>query len=143
VRHIVIRKNAEDENTATDTAYRQITMIKEKLDQGGDFAALAEQYSQEPAREQGGDLGFIQHDQMPPLIASAVFDLAVGEISPILTTASGYHLIQVTERLAAKVISFEEARTDIQKTLLKLKQEQAVRAYIDVLRKRADIQAAQ
>jgi parvulin-like peptidyl-prolyl isomerase len=143
VRHIVIRKNAEDEKASTDSAYRQITMIKEKLDQGGDFAALAEQYSQEPAREQGGDLGFIQRDQMPPSIAPVVFDLAVGEISPILTTANGYYLIQVTERLAAHVISFEEARTEIQKTLLQVKQEQAVRAYIDVLRKRADIQAAQ
>ena len=140
VRQILIHREDGDQNTAPDPAYRKISMIREKLEQGGDFADLAAEYSQGPARENGGDLGFIQRGQMRPSIESVVFDLKVGEISPILTTEHDYHLVKVTERRAAAVIPFEEARSDIQKTLLQVKQKQAIRAYIDVLRKRADIQ---
>ena len=143
VRHILIHRENGDQNASPDPAYRKISMIREKLEQGGDFADLAAEYSQEPAREHGGDLGFIQRRQMPPSIEAAVFDLEVGEISPILTTEHGYHLIQVTERRAPVVIPFEEAQTDIQKALLQVKQQQAIRAYIDGLRKRAEIQAEQ
>jgi parvulin-like peptidyl-prolyl isomerase len=143
VRHILIRKEGGDNNTDPDAAYRKITMIREQLAQGGDFADLAAEFSQEPAREHGGDLGFIQRRQMPPSIESAVFGLEVGEISPILTTEQGYHLFQVTERRAAGVIPFEEARADIQKTLLQIKQKKAIRAYIAGLRKQAEIQTGQ
>jgi len=143
LRRILIRKAAGDESGANDTAYRQIMMIKGKLDQGEDFSALAEQYSQEPAREQGGDLGFVQRGQMLPSIDAAVFNLELGAISPVLTNQYGYQLVQVTERRAAVAIPYGEARADIRKTLFQAKQQTAVRAYIDELRQRADIQASQ
>jgi len=143
LRHILVRKAAGNENAFPDAAYRTITLIRERLEQGEDFADLASEFSQEPTRERGGDLGFVQRGQMPPSIESAVFSLDVGEVSPILTTEQGYHLVKVTERRAATAIPFDEARADIQKTLLQVKQKQAVRAYIATLRNRAEIQAAQ
>ena len=143
VRHILIHRAAGDANASPDAAYRKISMIREKLEQGEDFADLAAEYSQESTWERGGDLGFIQRGQMVPSIESVVFDLKVGEISPILTTEHDYHLVQVSERHAATMMPFEEARSDIQKTLLQVKQKQAIRAYINVLRKRAEIQDGQ
>lgn len=143
LRHILIRNTAGNDNGSPDMAYRTITLIRERLEQGEDFADLASEFSQEPTRERGGDLGFVQRGQMPPSIESAVFSLEVGEVSPILTTEQGYHLFKVTERRAATTIPFDEARADIQKTLLQVKQKQAVRAYIRTLRSRAEIQAAQ
>ena len=143
VRRILIRKEVGDENLSPADAYRKIVMIREKLDQGEDFADLAAEYSQEPMRGQGGDLGYIERGQMPPSIESTVFSLAVGDISPVLTTGNDYLLIQVTDRRDATTISFEEARSDIQTTLLQIKKQSAVRAYIDTLRKRAEIQASQ
>ena len=143
LRHILIRKAAGNDNGSPDMAYRTISLIRERLDQGADFAELASEFSQESTKERGGDLGFIQRGQMPPSMESSVFSLEVGEVSPILTTGQGYHLVQVTERRAASAIPFEEARADIQKTLLQVKQKQAVRAYIETLRNRAEIQAAQ
>lgn len=143
LRHILIRKGAGDETESPGAAQRSIATIREKLDQGEDFATLAQQYSQEPTREQGGDLGYIQRGQMLPSIEPAVFDLEVGEVSPVLITEHGYHLFQVVDRRAATVTPYEDARTDIEKSLLERKREQAVRAYVDVLRKQADIHAAQ
>lgn len=143
VRHILIHKDGGEENASSDAGYRKISIIKEKLMQGGDFADLAAEYSQESTAKRGGDMGFIQRDQMPPSIASIVFGLTVGEVSPILTTKHGYHLIQVTGRRAAAVLPFEDAQTEIHKTLREDKQRQAVRTYINTLRKRAEIQTAQ
>jgi len=143
VRHILVHKDGGEENTASDAGYRKISMIRKKLVQGGDFADLAAEYSQESSWEHGGDLGFIERGQMPPSIESVVFGLAVGDVSPILTTEHDYHLIQVTERRPATIMPFEDAQTEIEKTLRGGKQKQAMRAYIDTLRKRAEIQTAQ
>jgi len=143
VRHILIRKGTGDEPETHEAARRSMTTIKEKLDRGEDFAILAQDYSQEPTGAQGGDLGYLQRGQLLPSIEPAVFDLAVGEISPILTTEQGYHLFQVVDRQPASETAYEEARADIEKTLIQRKREDAVRAYIASLRKQADIRAAQ
>jgi len=143
VRHILMRKGTGNETETADAAKRSMTAIREKLDRGEDFATLAQQHSQEPTREQGGDLGYIQRGQMLPSIESAVFGLEVGEISPVLVTEQGYHLFQVVDRRAATVTPYEDARTDIEKVLSERKREQAVRIYIDALRKQAEIYAAQ
>jgi len=141
--HILIRI-APGENPDDQTPARlKIEMIKDQLDRGEDFALLAEQYTEEPRREQGGDLGYVQRGQMLPQLEAVAFDLDVGAISPILATVHGFHLIRVTDRTPEKVTAFEDARPDIQRTLLHLKRERAVRAYIDVLRNNADIRASQ
>jgi parvulin-like peptidyl-prolyl isomerase len=143
MRHILIRKAPGDDGDHLNEARRRIEALRGKLDQGEDFAVLAKQFSEEPTREQGGDLGYIQRGQMLPGIEAVAFDLDVGAISPILTTEHGFHLIQVTGRRPAVMTSFEDARPDIQKTLRQFKRERAVRAYIDSLRQKADIYAAQ
>lgn len=141
--HIVIRippgENPEDQTKAR----LNIEMIKKRLDQGEDFAALAQQYTEEPRREQGGDVGYVQRGQLLPQLDAVAFGLDVGENSPVLFTPQGFHLIRVTDRQPEKVITFEAARPDIQQTLLQLKRDRAVRAVIDSLHKKADIRASQ
>ena len=142
LRHILIKKSSSGSRALNDDARRRIEMIKSKLDQGEDFAVLARRYSEEPTREQGGDLGYVQRGQMLPTIEGAAFGLAVGEVSPILVTEHGYHLIQVTDRRAAEVTSLEDARQDIRTTLHRMKRDRAVHDYIASLRRNADIRAA-
>jgi len=142
LRRILIHKDGGEESASSDAGYRKISMIRDKLAQGADFTDLAAEYSQESARERGGDLGFIQRGQMSPAIASVVFGLAVGEVSPILTTEHDYHLVQVSEHRAATMMPLEDARAEIRKTLRQVKQRHAVRAYLDSLRKQAEIQTA-
>lgn len=142
LRHILIRKTPDAEENQDDPAHRKAVEIKAKLDHGDDFASLAEQYSEEPTRAQGGDLGYVQRGQLPLPLETAVFALDIGAVSRILTSEHGFHLFQVTERRPASVTSFEDARVDIEATLGQIKRNRAVRAYIDSLRRKADIQSA-
>lgn len=142
LRHILVRRPADNGAGGQDTPRRTMEEIKAKLDRGGDFAALAKEYSQEPPAAQGGDLGYLQRGQLLPALETAVFDLEVGEVSAIMTSEHGLHLFQVTDRRPATSTPLEAARPDIRKTLFELKRDRAVRAYIGALRKKADIQSA-
>jgi parvulin-like peptidyl-prolyl isomerase len=141
--HIFIRFEPGENTDQPTQARRKMETIAAQLTQGADFAALARDYSEEPRREYGGDLGYIERGQILPQLETVSFELAVGETSPILTTGHGFHLLRVTDRKPGKVTTFEDAHTAIRQTLLQLKRDQAVKAYVDTLRKKADIRAAQ
>lgn len=143
ISHILIR-HTPGENPEDQTPARlKIEMLKDRLNQGEDFALLARQYTEEPRREQDGDLGYIQRGQLLPELEAVAFELDLGAISPIVSTPHGFHLIRVTDHTPEKTIAYEDARPDIKRTLLQVKRETAVRALIDTLRQNADIRASQ
>lgn len=81
---------------------------------GADFAALAKQYSDDPgSRENGGDLGWVVRGQMVKNFEAATFSLKPKQISDLVTTEYGFHIIQVLEKENAHVQSFEEAKASI------------------------------
>lgn len=70
--------------------------VLEELKQGADFAELARKYSKdEETRENGGDLGWLPKGEMEPAFDAAAFSLKVGEISDVIRTSRGYHIIKV------------------------------------------------
>lgn len=71
--------------------------IKTKLDNGGDFAALAKEFSTCPSAEDGGDLGFFTANEMVAEFSNAAFAMSVGEISDPVKSDFGYHIIKVTD----------------------------------------------
>ena len=98
-RHILLQAP----NDATDAQRDSIKRVAEGLRQqaagGADFAALARQHSQEPGADQsGGDLGFFGRGRMVPQFEEAAFALQPGQISPVVETPFGYHVIKVEER---------------------------------------------
>ncbi len=79
--------------------------MRTQLDNGGDFAALAAQYSEDTgSAAQGGDLGWFGRNDMVEPFASTAFSLPVGSISEPISTTFGYHIIQVNERDPARPI---------------------------------------
>lgn len=76
-----------------DQARTQIDQIKQEIDNGGDFAALAQQHSDCPSKSRGGDLGKFGRGQMVPEFETAAFGLPVGGTSDVVETPFGYHLI--------------------------------------------------
>ncbi len=71
--------------------------IKTKLDNGGDFAALAKEFSTCPSAADGGDLGFFAANEMVAEFSNAAFAMSVGEISDPVKSSFGYHIIKLTD----------------------------------------------
>lgn len=120
-RHIVV---------GTEEEARQILS---QLQAGGDFAALARTYSQDVStRDLGGDLGFFPPGVLTSSeVEAAAFSLQPGQLSDVIESELGYHIVQVVERVDDQEISADNQR---------LLRDQAVREWLDELRTSADIQ---
>lgn len=97
--HILLMYKGSMRSTATrskDDALSAITKMRDDVIAGADFAELARTNSDCPSGEEGGDLGFFGRGQMVPEFDKATFDLQPGQISDVVETAFGYHLIQRT-----------------------------------------------
>ena len=100
-------------------AYDKIKAVQEKLISGQDFAALAKSYSEDTAsKENGGDIGLISAGQTIKEFEDAAFALKVGEVSDIVETTYGYHLIKATDRKDAYIKDFSEVTDTIKSYLL-------------------------
>lgn len=114
VSHILI-ETADD----ADAARAEIEAVQARLAEGADFAELAAEYSDDVfSGENGGDLEWIARDQMDPEFEEAAFALeTVGEVTDIVETSFGYHLIKLTDLRAGSVQPFEEVAADIRAQL--------------------------
>ena len=77
-------------------AQQQIADIKSQIDGGADFAALAKQHSDCPSGKSGGDLGAFGRGQMVKAFEDTAFGMPVGQVSDVVETDFGYHIIQRT-----------------------------------------------
>lgn len=102
--------------------------LKDKLNSGGDFAALAKENSKDPgSKDNGGELGFFSRGQMVPQFEEVVFKLQKGEVSDPVKTQFGWHLIKVDDRRVKQPPAFEVVKDRIvQSLLLRKAQESAV-----------------
>ena len=91
-----------------------------QLKGGGDFSALAKQYSKDPSGAQrGGDLGFFKKDEMVPEFAAAAFALQPGQVSPEpVHTQFGWHVILLVERRRAEPPSFDQAHDELRQKMI-------------------------
>ncbi|KUK99127.1 MAG: protein secretion (post-translocation chaperonin) [Parcubacteria bacterium 32_520] len=103
------------------------------------FDKLAQDKSICPSAEKGGDLGYITRGQMVSEFEEAAFSLEIGEISAIVETEYGYHIIKCDDIQKEKQLSLEEAKDDIKTILTNQKQNEAIEALLTQLREGADI----
>jgi peptidyl-prolyl cis-trans isomerase SurA len=102
ISHILMRVTPSPESL--QEAYAKITAIKEKLDNGEDFTALAEKYSEDPsAAVNKGDLGWVSRGDFVKEFEEAAFALEPGEISDIVQTQFGFHIIQLIDKSGERV----------------------------------------
>jgi peptidyl-prolyl cis-trans isomerase C len=138
--HILLgvdQKASADEKKA---AREKAEKLRKELAGGADFAALAKGNSTCPSSQQGGDLGFFGKGQMVPAFEKAAFALKPGEISDVVETQFGYHIIKLTEKKAAEKVDFKEVRPRIEDYLKNQKVGSAVNDYLAEARKTAKIE---
>ena len=140
VRHILIETKNEPQDDLRGQALLRIQALQHMLYEGANFAALALEHSEDPSKTKGGDMGYLERDQMIPAFADVAFSLQRGEVSDIVQSHLGYHLIQMVDRIPASQMAYRNARDKIERTLRRNKEKQAADAYLARLRKRADIQ---
>jgi peptidyl-prolyl cis-trans isomerase C len=139
-RHILISTQGIENEEKQQEAYQRAQKIKEQLEQGANFAELAKEKSEGPSSSQGGNLGKFSRGQMVPAFEEAAFALDKGEISEVVETKFGFHIIQVTGKFDAGVQSFEEAKPNIRNYLQRIKQQEQYQTLIDKLREDATIE---
>ena len=95
--------------------------LEDKLKNGVDFEVLARQYSDDSASAaSGGDLGYISKGQMIEEFEEALFSMDVGEVSEIVETQYGFHIIKVFDRQEEYIQKFDEVEESINAYLLNL-----------------------
>ena len=97
--HILLMYKGSSRSTATrgkDEAERQIAELHQQLEGGAEFAELASQHSDCPSSNSGGDLGAFGRGQMVGAFEDAAFGMQVGEVSGVVETDFGYHIIKRT-----------------------------------------------
>lgn len=111
--HIIILARADDTPEVKQQHLDQITQIQKRAKAGEDFAALARQYSQDGAARSGGDLGYFPREMMVKPFSDVAFSLKKGEISSVVETQFGYHVIKCVDHKKAHEVTYEEARPKV------------------------------
>lgn len=138
--HILVKfeDNASPEDKAK--ALEKIKAVRKKIADGADFAQTAKEVSECPSKEQGGDLGFFQKGQMVGAFETAAFSLKLGELSDIVETEYGYHIIKVTEKKDAGVMAFEEMKPRIEQHVKSEKMAGQLVQYVEGLKSKAKVE---
>ncbi|MBN1124373.1 MAG: peptidylprolyl isomerase [Sedimentisphaerales bacterium] len=140
--HILIKTENLDE-AGKAQARGRIEEILAKVKAGEDFATLAKENSDCPSSARGGDLDFFTKERMVPEFSDAAFQMKVGDVSDIVETKFGYHIIKVTDRKEAKIRSFEEEKNQIMEYLQKQQRQRFWDEYRNELKKNAKIEYAE
>jgi peptidyl-prolyl cis-trans isomerase C len=138
--HILIRVDEKADAPAKKKARAEIDAVLKQIKAGGDFAKLAQQHSQDGSAAQGGDLNYFAKGAMVPAFDKVAFELKPGQISDVVTTPFGYHIIKVIDRKPGRTVPFEESSQQIKQFLTEQKKQQHQEAYIEGLKKKSKIE---
>lgn len=116
-RHILIKSAASDSADSKDAARQKINEVAAKIRAGEDFAALAKTYSEDATAAQGGDLGLFGRGQMVKSFEDAVFAMKEGQVSDVVETNFGLHLIKMEKIEPEKRQTLEEVKPAIAEQL--------------------------
>ena len=135
-RHILIKTS---ELVSESEAKSRLQEIKQRIDKGADFAEQARLYSEDGSAPQGGDLGWLSPGETVPEFEKAMDALKVGQVSGLVQTGFGWHLIQVLGRRDTDV-TVEQKRQRARAAIRAVKSDEAFQDWLRQLRDRAFIE---
>jgi peptidyl-prolyl cis-trans isomerase D len=135
--HILIQVAEDADQQTRDAARDRAQELLDQIRAGADFATLAEENSDDPgSASQGGDLGFFAKGVMVPEFEASAFSLQPGEVSDLVQSQFGFHIIKLTEVQAAEVPAFDAVRGEL---LTELKRRDVDDLFYDKLEQLTDL----
>jgi peptidyl-prolyl cis-trans isomerase SurA len=135
---LVIPQLATEERVAS--IRKEALSILERARKGEDFAELAGKYSQGPEAREGGVLGFFKHNELRPELEESAFKLRIGEVSGVIKTPEGFHILRVLERKGGEPKPFAEVESQIRDELMQAESEKQFQEWMKALKKKAYIE---
>jgi hypothetical protein len=144
-RHILLRPPGAEGQAAAAPTPAQTAQLKQRAEQiraraaaGEDFAALAAETTEEPGgKERGGDLGWFGRGRMVAQFEEAALAMQPGQVSPVVETPFGYHIIKVEDR---RQTAMAENRAMFRQQAVQQARQKAVGTYVDSLKKSSNLQ---
>ncbi|MFB0507831.1 MAG: peptidylprolyl isomerase [Thermodesulfobacteriota bacterium] len=125
---IMIRQGADD--LLVEALRHKGETILERLRRGEDFQELARLYSDDASAKNGGDLGFFKRGELLPEFERATLSLQPGQVSGLVRTKIGFHIIKVTERKEGSVIPYEEVTEKVRNHYIKEESKRLYEAWL-------------
>lgn len=138
--HILIKTDPGMDSAKRAEARKKIEKVRERLRKGEGFAELAQEVSEGPSRSRGGDLGYFRKGQMIKAFEDVSFAMEPGQVSDIVETRFGYHIIKVTGRKPEKVMEFDEVKSKLKDYLKSQKVREGVTKLVVSLKEKAKIE---
>jgi peptidyl-prolyl cis-trans isomerase C len=139
--HILVRIPEGATGAGKEELRKKAEALLQRVRAKEDFAALARQSSEDPgSAKNGGDLGTFGRGQMVPPFEQAAFALKPGEVSGIVETPFGFHIIKVTGRIPARKLPFAEVKERLKVEMVQQKRQQAQQSFVNSLRAKAKIE---
>jgi len=139
--HVLIRVDPKADPATKQQAKAKIEGVLKQARGGADFAALAKEHSQDPqSAVQGGDLGFFPKGQMVPTFEAAAFSTPPGQITDVIETQFGYHIIKVAEQKPGRTVPVAEVRDKIRDYLQQRQRQEKTMALVETLKTKAKVE---
>jgi peptidyl-prolyl cis-trans isomerase C len=138
--HILIKVDPKTDAAQKAAARKKIDDIQRQLKNGEDFSELAKRVSDCPSKTKGGDLGLFSRGQMVKAFDDVAFSLKPGEVSGIVETDFGFHIIKLTDKKPETTLSYEQVKNRLATMLKNDKVEKETDLYLEKLKKDAKIE---
>ena len=121
-------------------ARAKIDDVLKQVKAGGDFAELAKAHSQDGSASQGGDLNYFSRGQMVEPFQKAVESLQVGQVSEVVETQFGFHIVKLTDKQAGRTIPLAEVNRKIADYLVMQQKQQRATGFVEALRAKSKVE---
>ncbi len=140
VHHILFKVSETADPEKVRSVEAKAKRVLERIRRGEDFETLARQYSEDPASAlRGGNIGFFSRGDMIKNFEDAAFALKVGQVSDLVRTQLGFHIIRLDERKTSKKMPFEEVKLAIKARLRQEQSNALFQQYVESLKSKAEI----
>jgi len=139
-RHILVKVGPKAGKSEKAEARKKLEKVQERLKNGENFSSLAEEVSECPSSKKGGDLGYFSKGQMVKPFEEAAFALKPEEVSDIVETRFGYHLIKLLDKKEASIVPYDEAKEQLTEQLKQQKIREKITEYVAGLKEGAKIE---